>query len=165
LTLLASFLSPQKKKRKQKLLMVTYSYIPPAYKTPTKMSSTTPSTASLLQQSTTKASREPHIPYRDTGAAGKYIFGQPPSWTYKPLPSFPCEKLEESPSKPLLSKFHEADIDSMSMKTETSVNESQFNEAKKKVRWRRLSRTSQSASAQPHRSNRAAGGFQKLFAL
>ena len=111
--------------------MVTYIYIPPEYKTPSKISSTISSTTSLLQHPTTKASRELHIPYRDTGAAGKYIFGQPPSWTYKPLPPSPCEKPERSPSKPLLSKFHEADIDSMRWNTKTSVDEFQFNGAKK----------------------------------
>ena len=109
--------------------MVTYSYIPPEYKIPTKMASTSPE-ALLSQHPTCTGTKNPHIPYRDTGAAGKYIFGRPPSWTFKPLPLFPFEKVEKLSSKPPPSKLHEEDCDSMT--TETGEDELQTEtEAKK----------------------------------
>ena len=120
--------------------MVKYSYIPPEYKTPSNMSSTTSSKASLLHRSVSNPIKEPHIPYRDTGAAGKYIFGRPPSWTYKPLPPIPSEAVEDTPSKPLVSKPREADYDAVSEKTETSVQEGQFVEIKKQGKFAKVAK-------------------------
>lgn len=107
--------------------MVSYSYIPPSYKTKNKMSSSTSSNTSLLLQQTTICEyKEPHIPYRDTGVVGKSIFGQAPSWKYKPLPPSPFEKAEESPSKPLLSKFKEHDCDNISRVIHLDQDESEL---------------------------------------
>jgi hypothetical protein len=94
--------------------MVTYSYIPPEYKANNKISPT-PHTPLSSQQTNVGRNDKTHIPYRDTGAAGKSIFGQPPSWAYKPLPPLPFGNAADSPTKPLLSKFYEHDCDTTSL--------------------------------------------------
>ncbi|KAJ8115794.1 hypothetical protein OPT61_g2648 [Boeremia exigua] len=68
------------------------------------MASTSPN-AQSLHHSTSVRTKEPHIPYRDTGAAGKSIFGQAPSWEFKLLPPLPFEEQQESTEKP--SRFRE----------------------------------------------------------
>lgn len=100
--------------------MVTYSYIPPEYNTPTKM----PYAPSPLSQCTTLEPQEPNIPYRNTGAVGKYIFGQPPSFTFKPLPPFPFEEEDE--------KQMEREDDRDSMTTQVGDYESQIEAETKK---------------------------------
>lgn len=101
--------------------MVTYSYIPPEYKTPKPKPKPKP-TPHSSQPLKPPSPHTPHIPYRNTGAAGKRIFGQPPSWTRKPLPPFPFEKAgmpisssSSSPSSesPRTSKFREDDCGSV----------------------------------------------------
>jgi hypothetical protein len=65
--------------------MPTYSLFPPSSKPPTTSTSTSTSTTH---------SPEPALPYRSTGPAGKYIFGQPPSGSCKPLPLPPLKETE-----------------------------------------------------------------------
>lgn len=95
--------------------MPTYSYIPPEYKTTSKKLSSSPSARPAPQQTTSYVGKEPRITFRDTGAAGKSIFGQAPSWKYKPLPPLPCERTDQSLSKPSLSKSKEHDCGTFSM--------------------------------------------------
>ncbi|KZM18829.1 hypothetical protein ST47_g10041 [Ascochyta rabiei] len=83
------------------------------------MPSTTLSSAPRSQQSTTMESHKPHIPYRDTGAAGKCIYGQPPSWTFKPLPPFPFERVQTLETEPF-------DDDCHSMTTQTGEDDARL---------------------------------------
>lgn len=61
--------------------MPTYSLFPSSSQPPTTSTSTS-----------TTHSPESVIPCRSTGAAGKHIFSQPPSWSCKPLPSPPLKE-------------------------------------------------------------------------
>lgn len=91
--------------------MPSYSYILPEYKTKNTTPSSRPSNPPLSQQTTVCQSKEPQIPYRDTGITGKSVYGQAPSWKYKSLPPLPFEKRENSLPQPPRSKFKELDCD------------------------------------------------------
>lgn len=75
--------------------------------------------ASTASDTTPLLRKTPQLPYRDTGAAGKSVYGQAPSWKYKPLPTLPYKKDQASVKEPVVSKFREEGIDSMKETTES----------------------------------------------